>query len=75
MKYYAVGKKVSQMYGHGDTSTEVHICPKNAYMGDMKTFHPLFKTKEEALQYIESIEFGYDLLPVELFLNIPNEEI
>jgi len=56
MKYYALAKEISQVYGHGDSSREYHICPKNAYMGDM-SFHPIFKDREAAEDYMNRLSF------------------
>ena len=68
MKYFAIGKEERKTYGHGDFGKEIHICPKNAYMGDM-SFHPIFETKEEAEKYIKCLKWGHTLRPVELFVN------
>lgn len=68
MKYYAIGKEENKTYGHGDFGKEIHICPKNAYMGDT-SFHPIFKTKDEAENYMENLESNYDLKVVELLVD------
>lgn len=65
MKYYALAKKISQTYGHGDHGEEIHICPKDAYMGDM-SFHPIFETKEEAESYKNELKWNHDMKVIEL---------
>ena len=65
MKYYTIGIEKNITYGHGDFGNEVHICPKNPYMGD-ESFHPLFPTVEGLKEYMETLEFKSGLCIVEL---------
>ena len=67
MEYFAIGKKEKMTNGHGDSSDEIHICPKNSW--NNKDFHPLFKSRAEAYEYINNLEFAYNLCPVKLFVN------
>lgn len=69
MSYYTLGKKVSQVYGHGDYGEELHICPIDAYHNPNAGFHPLFKTKDECESYRQTIKWNHDLIIVELKVN------
>jgi hypothetical protein len=69
---YAIGMDEKVNYGHGDSGTETHICPKNAYIGDLD-FHPLFERREDAEEYIDNLEYGSRLYPVALKLNSYNQ--
>ena len=68
-KYYTLAKKVHEVYGHGDSGTEYHICPIDAYHTDSKKFHPLFKSIEEAEKYKSNLKYNFDLIIVELSVN------
>ena len=67
MKIYAIGNTTHQVHGHGDCGDEIHIIPENAYFGKTD-FRPVFKDKTKAEDYLNSIEFNYRLLIVELEL-------
>ena len=67
MKYYAIGRKENVTYGHGSFGEETHITHINAYGGDMN-FHPIFISRNDANDYIISLENNHNLFPVELKL-------
>lgn len=65
MKYYAIAKKTSVTYGHGDFGEELSICQVNPYVGK-KDFHPLFENKEDAEDYLSKLKSNTFLVVVEL---------
>lgn len=65
MKYYAIGRRESVTYGHGMFGEETLITHINAYGGEMG-FHPIFENRNDANDYIFSLENNYNLFPVEL---------
>lgn len=73
-KYYAIGKTENVTYGHGSHGEETHITHINAYAGEMK-FHPLFENRNDANDYIISLENNHNLFPVELELNTVKTKI
>jgi hypothetical protein len=66
MKIYTIATKSTQCHGHGDYSTEDHICRTGSY--GTGEFPPAFKTKEEAEKHLAGIEWNSQLVVVELEL-------
>ena len=68
MKLYTVGTKKKVTYGHGSYGDEIHIYQIDPYSGDT-SFHPLFKTRDDCIDYIKKLKYRYDYIPVELSID------
>ena len=66
MIIYTIGTATHQNYGHGDSGTELRICPQGMYGSD--GFPPAFTTKEAAQQYLDALQWSSDKRVVELEL-------
>jgi hypothetical protein len=66
MKLYTVAKKKNVCFGHGGYYDEKQIVPMGSY-GEGE-FPPLFKTTEEAEQFIQTMNYKTDKIVVSLNL-------
>lgn len=66
MKIYTIATETHECYGHGDYGNELRICKAGAY-GSGK-FPPVFKTREQAANYLDTIELNAEMEIVELEL-------
>ncbi len=66
MKIYTIATKTHEVYGHGSCGTELRICQKEVY--GVGGFHPAFKTKKAAKEYLDSIKWNHNKQIVELEL-------
>lgn len=63
MKIYGIGHIANHCAGHGDYYTDIQMSPQGAYgSGD---FHPFFKQRREAEEYINGLQFHESLRVVE----------
>jgi hypothetical protein len=64
MTIYTIGTYKRECYGHGDYGIELTIRQN----GKNETFHPVFKSKEAAKDYLDTIEYNSEMaiVPLEL---------
>jgi len=57
-KVFTFATKEYETYGHGDCGEEYRISPIDPYHTNSTKFHPVFKSKENAIEYIRNYVFN-----------------
>ena len=69
MKIYAIANECLDTWGHGHNVKEVHINKQGAdQQGKGGEFLPVFKTRQAAQEYLDSIKYHSKMQTVELIL-------
>ena len=69
MKIYAIANECLETWGHGHNVEELRICKQGMDQGGKGgEFPPVFKTRQAAQDYLDSIKYNSEMKIVELIL-------